>query len=780
MNIIDTYKNILNTSKSNDEKYIICLKLFEEIKKTNESEGIIYLIESYKYNNKRIECIYRLVVYFVLKDIPKVSYSFYLLIKDYYEDNFIEDYENIIKLNEINISEYVFYFPYFMIIIGLKLKKFDVSIKMFEIIFKFKYIKSSEWWINNLIFNLQFCLNHVKDNKFFRNCEEYINLLYPIYKLNTELIYSFTKMGLDINNLKIKFNPIKLEIENECKTSNKILIYTGFCEINWNYTYSINNALGGSERAIINIAKNLPKEYEIYISGCVIEETVDNIKFINEKTLKESIEKTYYKTIIISRFINFFELYPIFNTKNLFICGHDTELLTGTLNFNKVNIILERWNDVVTNYICLTEWQKNQYITNYPLLKNKIKLINNGINLDIFPKNIHKIKNLFVFTSGPSRGFGRILELWPEIIKHLPDAQLKFATYANFPSTENDNKMLEIINKYSNIQFMGKLNPKELYELIGTAEYWLYPTNFDETSCITALEMLYSEVICIYYPRAGLVDTIGEYGVKVSSGNEVSSIINLTESEKIKLRENGKKYAESCSWKNRAIVWDELIKENRNINMKQEIFCWWTGNNQITDNRKRCLVKLEEVSGFKTNLITIANLKDYILPTAPFHPAYEYLSYTQRGDYLKVYFMHFYGGCYSDIKETTGSWIDSFNLLNNSDKWIIGYPDFEHGIAYKPHIKYWRDLIGNCAYICKPQTDLTREWYEEVHKLLDSKLEKLKQFPATHPQDHAEVSNGKYPIEWNELNGRIFHNISYKYKDKVLNTLPVCIFKDYR
>ena len=59
-------------------------------------------------------------------------------------------------------------------------------------------------------------------------------------------------------------------------------------------------------------------------------------------------------------------------------------------------------------------------------------------------------------------------------------------------------------------------------------------------------------------------------------------------------------------------------------------------------------------------------------------------------------------------------------------------------------------------------------------------LDKLKLYPASFPQDCAEVSNGRYPIEWNEMLGRIFHRICYKYKDKLINTLPISIFNNYR
>ncbi len=213
------------------------------------------------------------------------------------------------------------------------------------------------------------------------------------------------------------------------------------------------------------------------------------------------------------------------------------------------------------------------------------------------------------------------------------------------------------------------------------------------------------------------------------------------------------------------------------------IFCFWTGKNEFTENRKRCLKQFKEMCGCNVILVDISNLNEYVLKDHPLHPAYEYLSETHKADYLRTYFMHFYGGGYTDIKETTGSWFAAFKELNNSnDKWICGYPEIDGGVAYVPLINNWKELIGNGAYICKPKTPLTFEWYTEMIKLLDDRLERLKLYPATHPQqqDNNNPNYQGYPIEWNEMLGRIFHKVSYKYKDRMLNTLPISIFKNYR
>ena len=136
----------------------------------------------------------------------------------------------------------------------------------------------------------------------------------------------------------------------------------------------------------------------------------------------------------------------------------------------------------------MTEWHKNIFTEKYDYLKDKFKVINNGVNiLDINNQTISdniKIKNKFVWTSVSSRGLLILLKLWPELLEKIPDASLDISSYNNFPLHDCDGEILDIINKYENIKHHGKLNTKELYELTSKAEYWLYTTNFQETSCI--------------------------------------------------------------------------------------------------------------------------------------------------------------------------------------------------------------------------------------------------------------------------------------------------------
>ena len=208
------------------------------------------------------------------------------------------------------------------------------------------------------------------------------------------------------------------------------------------------------------------------------------------------------------------------------------------------------------------------------------------------------------------------------------------------------------------------------------------------------------------------------------------------------------------------------------------ILCFWTGTNKMSNQRKESLQELKNISQCNVILITPYILNNYILDKHPLHPSFKYLSETHKADYLRTYFMRFHGGGYSDIKRTTGSWLESFEKLKQSDKWIIGYKEVKGGVAYSPLKNKWKELIGLCSFICKPNTPLVIEWYNEMMKLMDDKYIELKKNPATFPQDCKEKSD--YPIEWNEMLGRIFHKVLYKYKNKSLNTLPISIFHSYR
>lgn len=571
-NAIIWYKKTLENGGWAQEKYVSCLKLYKCYEKMNNIEaGFFYLVKSAEYDRERAECYYELIKYYSGSGLHNVGYGYYGVLRDFYNNSYLKDGLHDKLFLDESVSE--FYLPYYVIIVSEKMRDYETGIQMYRIIFTKKYKCFNEWFIGNLLYNLQFFTEYVKDEDkiaFYHLFQEYVDFLvannYPLFD---ETVKIYEKYG-------IKKKEASVATDDECFTSKKILIYTGFMDYLWNDTYVSNHAIGGAEKAVAYLARNLPKEYEIIISGDVADEVVGNVKYVNRFKLQAILDVEKFHTIIVSRYVSFFLLFPRFNCYQLYLSAHDSTGFLNNFNGVPVGTIIEENNKCIKGVICLTRWHKLNTIETHACLKDKVSTINNGILVAGATSNKKlshsKIKNKFVWTSCSYRGLDVMLKLWDEILEVMPDATLDISSYDAFPCNKKDEEIQMIINRHSDtVKHHGKLNTLQLHELISKAEYWLYTNTFCETSCITALEMLMHEVVCLYYSLAGLTDTIGEYGIQVNSGNEIQSIMNLSEAKKVEMRINGKKYAMSCSWENRAKEWTSVLGLGLNILKKKKI-----------------------------------------------------------------------------------------------------------------------------------------------------------------------------------------------------------------
>ena len=581
------YKITLENKNWTQEKYVSCQRIYNIYKIRGEIEmGMFYLVKAFAYDTQRVECLYELVVYYCKHGMNDIAYNYYKMVKPFYDNVYLTtrgEHEMCGKLF-LDGSRANFFLPYYMIIIAYYANDLETGIQMYRILFTKKYKEFNAYYIGNLLSNIQFYIDIDKvkdDTDFIRLFQEYVDFLlahnYPI-ETHRVVMDKYEKYGIVVPNKtdKNKFTT------DECRESKKILFYTGYLKEKWNYTYSLANPVGGSETAAISLARSLPPKYEIYIGGDVIEEKIDNITFVNSDNLDDLLRNTAFHTIIVSRYVNFFEFYRSIYTHQTYIWAHDIHLITyGT--YSNVNDILINHYDKIKGCICQTEWHKNLYTQSYHSLHGKIHVINNGIDTSMFeattatatatittPTPKTKVKNRFIYSSCPERGLERLLELWPRISEKLENAELYVCTYNNFPRTDSYNyskdiKIQKMMESHGNVKYVGKLIKPDLYKLMSTCEYWFYPTNFNETSCITAMEMLMSEVVCIYYPVGGLVNTISEYGIQVKENDEIETFVELSEStpfaetRKKELRERGKEYAVSCDWKNRSKMWEDVL-----------------------------------------------------------------------------------------------------------------------------------------------------------------------------------------------------------------------------
>ena len=198
---------------------------------------------------------------------------------------------------------------------------------------------------------------------------------------------------------------------------------------------------------------------------------------------------------------------------------------------------------------------------------------------------------------------------------------------------------------------------------------------------------------------------------------------------------------------------------DRDKHVDEKIYCFWTDDNPITPNRLKGLKTMRENLGVSIDFLDKRGIAERILPDAPLHEGYNFLSCNHKSDYLRCYFMHHFGGGYADIKifSKENNWRECFNKINKED-WIdvIGVPETIEGIANgcpRNH-EIASLLIQNSYFICRSYSSFTQEWYQRLLKKMDERLESLKKHPATNP------FGGKgYELRWAELQGEIFHSL---------------------
>ena len=215
------------------------------------------------------------------------------------------------------------------------------------------------------------------------------------------------------------------------------------------------------------------------------------------------------------------------------------------------------------------------------------------------------------------------------------------------------------------------------------------------------------------------------------------------------------------------------------------IYCFWTGRNELTPNRVYNLNLLRERNpNTDVVLVTPDNLDQFLAPGYPLHPSYGNLSLVHKSDYLRAYFMHHHGGGYTDIKEPAGKWLPLVERLQQSPgKWALGYQEVSSDMCAQLPGRLGRDLrvhyrrlIGNGAFIMRPGTPLTAEWYQELHTRLDAYADALCECPGD-----ARGTNSGYPIPWTGILGDIFQPLCLKYRNRlILDDRIKPSFRDYK
>jgi len=369
----------------------------------------------------------------------------------------------------------------------------------------------------------------------------------------------------------------------------KIVLYTGYQSTKWNPDTQHKIGLGGTEQCVLYLAYHLAAYpgNQVWVVGDVIEGDFDNVKYRTTSTFKNEVDSV--DTIIATSYIHYLKEFEDFNYKNSIFWVHNTDYFTYWRGEEIENHRELLNHPKLSHIICLTYWHRDKFVKHFPESYNKIQIIGNGIYkagfVDVWPKPkqhngkilpgdpLHhlKIDNQYIYTSHAERGLERLLEEWPLILERTPDATLKVAT-PEYGLEYFNLYFKEWVNNLEGVEFVGTLPQRELYQLMASSSYWYYPSDYEETFCITALEMLGHKVQPITWEWGGLKETLQGFNTR-----------NIYESINWNLV---KSYLHYKDWK--IVVRDNWLPLITKMNMKIDYFYVLT-TNETKELQEKCL-----------------------------------------------------------------------------------------------------------------------------------------------------------------------------------------------
>jgi hypothetical protein len=113
------------------------------------------------------------------------------------------------------------------------------------------------------------------------------------------------------------------------------------------------------------------------------------------------------------------------------------------------------------------------------------------------------------------------------------------------------------------VEWLGNRCPLDVKQEIDKSEYWIYNSNYFETYCISALEMMMGRVKIITNGPGNIKNLVGDNRGKIVSNNPEDTIsiieINTGNPYQDESLEDIRNWAKQHNWDTRVLEWINLL-----------------------------------------------------------------------------------------------------------------------------------------------------------------------------------------------------------------------------
>jgi glycosyltransferase involved in cell wall biosynthesis/trans-aconitate methyltransferase len=302
-------------------------------------------------------------------------------------------------------------------------------------------------------------------------------------------------------------------------------------------TIASGKSLGGSETAAVQMAETLARQghHVSVFCNCDAVKEVDGVLYspigwVNgqrggfPKGFYDYIRSVPVDVCIVQRIPSMFQFET--RAKVNLLWQHDLATKTGPSQFQSV-----AWN--IDRILVLSQFMKKQYQEVHGGPDSLYHVTRNGIDLSMINSvpAVPRERFRMMYTARPERGLDILLRaVFPKILEREPRAKLYVSRYQDpavmdfYAQLENEMKRFG-----DRIEFLGNLGKRALYENYRSSRLYIYPSMFEEVSCLTAMET--SACGCVFLGpwRAAIPETVGGAAPLIRDDGFLGSIEDAAE-----------------------------------------------------------------------------------------------------------------------------------------------------------------------------------------------------------------------------------------------------------
>lgn len=252
-------------------------------------------------------------------------------------------------------------------------------------------------------------------------------------------------------------------------------------------------------------------------------------------------------------------------------------ILWQHLNTNEQAVQLLQDTEVerlISKHVFVSEWQRNKFITEFNIPPYKTIVIRNAIEDIDFVDKPKTSKLKLIYTSTPWRG----LDLLLEAFKLLNRTDVELDVYSstviygvNFMTNKFD-WLFDKCRKTQGVNYRGYAANKAVRSAVQRSHIFAYPSVFEETSCLAAIEAGAAGCRIVTTDYGALSETCSSWARYVGHTADYKKLIFdfaqalNTEIEQYwdnysSLSQQSKYFNSEYSWQTRKIQWNNFLQQ---------------------------------------------------------------------------------------------------------------------------------------------------------------------------------------------------------------------------